>query len=64
MWQLEFMANASILNDMQHNLRVDEGVLRWTVVKRRAIPKLPKLTQLFKVPELQQTLSRAPHVCT
>jgi hypothetical protein len=35
------------LADLRHELRVDERLLRWAVVKRRAAPKLPLPRQMY-----------------
>lgn len=41
MWQINFAASPTTLADLDHTLRVDERLLRWMVLKRRAYPALP-----------------------
>ncbi|GMH41915.1 hypothetical protein BSKO_09834 [Bryopsis sp. KO-2023] len=52
MWGMNFMAGPSVLPEVEHDLRVEEGVLRWAILKQKAYPNLPKPTQLFYIPEL------------
>jgi hypothetical protein len=46
-WQLDFAVAPQALADLRHELRVDERLLRWAVVKRRAAPKLPLPRQMY-----------------
>lgn len=40
-WQLTFAAPPTALNDLDHSLRVDERIVRWSVLKRRKFAPLP-----------------------
>lgn len=46
-WQLDFAVAPQALADLRHELRVDERLLRWAVVKRRAAPRLPAPRQMY-----------------
>lgn len=52
MWRLEFAGSPLVLKEMEHDLRVEENVLRWLIQKKKQYPNLPKLTKLFYIPEL------------
>lgn len=41
MWQVQFMVTPPVLSALQHNLTVDERVLRYIVQKKRALPPYP-----------------------
>ena len=41
MWQLSFFVQPKGLEDVRHNLKVDERVLRFMFSKRRALDALP-----------------------
>lgn len=59
MWEMTFMVQPSALKDVEHELRVDERVLRWMFLKKRSAPVLPntyrinKYVQANRVPKLQ-----------
>ncbi len=48
MWQMEFMAAPAVLGELDHNLKVDEEVLRYVVQKQRALPPLPNTHSISK----------------
>lgn len=48
MWQMGFLADPRSLSELEHQLKVDERVLRHLVVKKRALPKLPNTYWLAK----------------
>jgi small subunit ribosomal protein S6 len=41
MWQLTFAAPPTALSELDHSLRVDERIVRWSVLKRRKFVPLP-----------------------
>lgn len=51
MWQLTFAGNPKVLADIDHTLRVDERVLRWIVMKRRAFENLPNPYKVARAAE-------------
>jgi small subunit ribosomal protein S6 len=51
MWQLTFAADAAALRDVDHALRVDERVVRWALLRRRALPPLPNPFQIARAAE-------------
>jgi ribosomal protein S6 len=51
MWQLTFAANSEALREIDHSLRVDERVLRWAVLKRRAFGPLPNPFRVARAAE-------------
>jgi len=55
MWQMGFMADPRTL--MDHQLKVDEHVLRFMVFRKRALPKLPNTYALAK--KAKELLTRA-----
>ncbi len=48
MWQLQFMAAPAVLNELEHNLKVDERVLRYVLQKQPALPPLPNTYSISK----------------
>ena len=61
MWQLDFAAAPQTLDDIKYELRINEDVLRWLVVKRKALPPLPKPHRMIRAwceanPELASQL--------
>lgn len=46
-WQLNFMLNPESLNDVNHELRVNENVIRWAIVKKPDVPPMPNPAKLF-----------------
>jgi len=48
MWQMGFMADPRTLKELDHQLKVDERVLRFMVFRKRALPKLPNTYALAK----------------
>ena len=53
-FDLHFFVKTEVLSEMEHDLRVDENVMRWVIRKRPALPKLPDMSALYKeAPELQ-----------
>lgn len=47
-WQLDFAVAPQALADLRHELRVDERLLRWAVVKKKgALPRLPPPRQMY-----------------
>lgn len=46
-WKLDFAVAPQALADLRHELRVDERLLRWAVVKKRAAPRLPPPRDMF-----------------
>ncbi|GAB4818326.1 hypothetical protein N2152v2_005372 [Parachlorella kessleri] len=54
MWQLTFAANAKVLADIDHTLRVDERMLRWIVLKRRPFEPLPNPYRVARAAEQVQ----------
>lgn len=51
MWQVTFAANPRALADIDHTLRIDERVLRWIVLKRRAFEPLPNPYRIARAAE-------------
>lgn len=53
MFDLGFHTKTSLLPELEHELRVNENILRWVIIRRRSVPKLPHMSDLFKeIPEL------------
>jgi hypothetical protein len=42
MWQMDFVVQPEVLRDINHQLKVDEGVLRFSTLKRRVLPAINK----------------------
>ncbi len=42
MWQMDFVVQPQVLRDINHQLKVDEGVLRFSMLKRRVLPAIDK----------------------
>jgi ribosomal protein S6 len=42
MWQIDFVVQPNVLQDISHQLKVDEGVLRFATLKRRVLPPIDK----------------------
>ena len=54
-FDLHFFVKTEVLKEMEHDLRVDENVMRWVIRKRPAMAKLPDMRALYKeVVELQR----------
>ena len=51
MWQLTFACNPAVLAEIDHSLRVDERILRWVVLKRKAFPALPNSYRIARAAE-------------
>lgn len=49
---MDFAVAPPALKEVEHDLRVEENVLRWAILKKKPYPNLPKLTELFYIPEL------------
>lgn len=47
--QLSFATSPKTLSWLQHDLRTDERVVRWLLVKKDALPPLPKLKELRRL---------------
>ena len=47
MWQLDFAVAPEVLKDVNHELRVNEQVLRWVVVKKEQYPPLHDLRHML-----------------
>lgn len=47
--QLSAMTGPAVLKDITHSLRTDERVIRWLLVKKQALPRLPKLKELRRI---------------
>ena len=41
MWQLTFAVNPKVLSDIDYSLGIDDRVLRWAVLKRQHLARLP-----------------------
>jgi ribosomal protein S6 len=48
-WQLQFKAAPSVLEDVEHNLRVDERVLRYLIQKQPDLPTMPNTHRVQKM---------------
>lgn len=48
MWQMNFLVAPSALPEINYNLQIDEGVLRWVVVKKRQHPVKPNTHTVAK----------------
>ncbi|WPT10673.1 37S ribosomal protein MRP17 [Picochlorum sp. SENEW3] len=50
MWQMTFASGSDVVSEVEHGLRLDEGVIRWAVLKRRkdgeALPTSYKIARL------------------
>ncbi len=47
--QLSFATGPKTLTWLQHDLRTDERVVRWLLVKNPALPPLPKLKEIKRL---------------
>ena len=56
MWQMDFVVQPQVLADIRHQLKVDEGVLRFATLKRRVVPSMKELKNQLKEspPALEQ----------
>lgn len=54
MWQMDFAVAPEVLKDINHQIRVNEQVLRWVVVKRNKWSMLPYELQRLKTPRSNQ----------
>lgn len=52
MWQITFASQSSALEDLDHNLRVNDDVLRWIVIKRQMLERLPNSHKVSKLAHL------------
>ena len=48
MWQLQFKSAPGVLGNVEHNLKVDERVLRYIVQKQPAMPTVPNTHNVRK----------------
>ena len=48
MWQMNFLARPSALQEINRNLQIDEDVLRWVVTKKRQHPANPNTHTIAK----------------
>jgi len=48
MFSVHFALKPAILKELEHDLRVDEDIMRWVVKKRQAAPPLPDMSKVFK----------------
>ena len=48
MWQLQFKSAPNVLGDVEHNLRVDERVLRYLIQKQPDLPIMPNTHRVQK----------------
>lgn len=48
MWQLQFKAAPAVLTDVEHNLKVDERVLRYLIQKQPDLPIIPNTHNVQK----------------
>lgn len=61
MWQMDFVLGPEALRDVNHELRVNEEVLRWIVLKRKDTAGTPNPRTLFwKHPEHGGVLRPGP----
>ena len=47
--QLSLLSGPKMLSTLQHDLRTDERVVRWMLVKRQALARLPKQKELRQI---------------
>lgn len=47
--QLSVLSGPKKLSTLQHDLRTDERVVRWLIVKKKALPRLPKTKELRRI---------------
>jgi ribosomal protein S6 len=47
MWQLDFAVAPQVLKDVNHELRINDQVLRWVVVKKAQYPPLHDLRHML-----------------
>lgn len=52
MWQMTFAAKTEALRQIDHDLRVNEDVLRWIVMKRKMLTRLPNSHRVSRLAEL------------
>ena len=50
---MDFMVDPTVLEDLEHNLKVDERVLRYVLQKKDPLPRLPNT---YKVSKLARAL--------
>jgi Ribosomal protein S6 len=48
-WQINFMASPAALDEVKHQLRVDERVLRFILQRKNALPRLPNTFAIRKL---------------
>lgn len=51
MWQMSFATEGGALKEIEHGLRVNEQVLRWIVLKREMLSKLPNTYKVARKAE-------------
>ena len=61
MWQLTFASDPKVLSEIDHSLRIDDRVLRWSVLKRRKLAPLPNP---YRVARAAETISSPPEQMT
>ena len=52
-FQMDFMVDPAALEDLEHNLKVDERLLRYVLQKKDPLPRLPTT---YKVSKLARAL--------
>ena len=50
---MDFMVDPAVLEDLEHNLKVDERILRYVLQKKDPLPRLPNT---YKVSKLARAL--------
>lgn len=49
MWQLAFMSAPTALAQLEHGLKVDDRILRYIIVKKRALTPMPNTYKVAKL---------------
>ncbi|KDD75205.1 hypothetical protein H632_c811p1 [Helicosporidium sp. ATCC 50920] len=64
MWQMSFATKGGALKEIEHGLRVNEQVLRWIVLKREMLSKLPNTYKVARKAESAMAKREASAVTT
>ncbi len=51
MWQLGFMSAPTALPQLEHGLKVDDRILRYIVIKKRALGPMPNTYRVARTAE-------------
>lgn len=51
MWQITFKGKPEIVKETEESLRLNEGVIRWVVRKRREMRELPSSYRVARMAE-------------